>query len=161
MAEEIERKFLVRDERWRNEADGGTKLLQAYVAVMDDRNVRIRLYEDGRAKLTMKAGRSGMTREEVEFAVPEHQAREMLSLAIGNVIEKVRYLVSYKGFVWEIDVYEGELAGLVVAEVEMNSEDDHPAIPPWVGHELTGDPAYSNQSLAFYGLPEVRAHARV
>ncbi len=161
MAKEIERKFLVRDARWKEQAGAGTKLVQAYVAVMDDRNVRVRLYEDGRAKLTLKAGRSGMTRDEVEFAVPTHEARELLQLAIGNVIEKIRYEILYEGFVWEIDVYEGDLDGLVVAEVELGSEDENPAIPPWVGTELTGDTAYSNQSLSLYGLPEIRIHARV
>lgn len=161
MAKEIERKFLVRDARWKDNAAAGTRLVQAYVAVMDDRNVRVRLYEDGRAKLTMKAGRSGMTRDEVEFAVPANEARELLELSIGNVIEKVRYEIPFEGFLWEIDVYEGNLAGLVVAEVELQSEDQQPAIPPWIGLELTGDSAYSNQSLALYGLPEIRTHARV
>ena len=160
MPKEIERKFLVKDGRWRETAGQGVKLIQAYVAVMDDRNVRVRLYEDGRAKLTMKAGRAGLSRDEVEFAVPAEEARELLDLAIGNRIEKVRYEIPHAGFVWEIDVYEGALAGLTVAEVELNSEDDQPAIPAWVGRELTGDQAYSNQSLALYGLPEIRTHAR-
>ncbi|MCO6184955.1 CYTH domain-containing protein [Rhizobium sp. L1K21] len=161
MAKEIERKFLVRDARWKDKAGPGSKLTQAYVAVMDDRNVRIRLSQDGSAKLTMKAGRAGLTRDEVEFSVPANEARELLELSIGNVIEKVRYVVPYEGFLWEIDVYEGDLDGLVVAEVELESENDDPAIPAWVGMELTGDAAYSNQSLALYGLPEIRAHARV
>ncbi len=161
MAKEIERKFLVRNASWKESATGGTKLVQAYVATMEDRNVRVRLYEDGRAKLTVKAGRNGMTRDEVEFAVPLHEAKELLELAIGNVIEKIRYEVPFKGFIWEVDVYQGALAGLVVAEVELRSELENPAIPAWVGTELTGNNAYSNQALALYGVPKLRAHAGV
>ncbi len=156
MAKEIERKFLVQSDRWKSFAGVGVELTQAYISTMEDRNVRIRLYEDGRAKLTIKTGKSGLVRDEVEFAVPFEQAQELLTLAIGNIIEKTRFEVPYEGFTWEIDVYRGSLAGLVVAEVELQNEDQRPAIPSWISAELTGDESYSNQSLALYGLPAIR-----
>lgn len=161
MAKEIERKFLVRSNDWKPKASKGSMIEQAYIMVMDGRNMRIRIRDRDRATLTIKSGGKGMTRDEFEFDVPVQKARELLVLKIGNIIEKTRYKVKHAGFTWEIDVYDGALKGLTVAEVELNSEKEKPEIPGWIGEELTGNSAYSNQTLALSGLPErlVRAEA--
>ena len=147
MAKEIERKFLVASEGWRSAADRGTRLLQAYVVTMDDRSARVRLMDDERAKLTIKISNGSMTRDEFEYDIPVADARDLMSKAIGLVIEKTRYEVQHRGFVWEVDVYGGAHEGLVIAEVELSAEGDTPDLPSWLGTEVTGDPHYSNQYL--------------
>ena len=154
MAKEIERKFLVASDGWRERADKGIDLRQAYVVTMDDRSLRVRIHGNKWARLTIKIGKSALVRNEYEYDVPMDDAREMLTQAVGIVIEKRRYRVPYRGFVWEVDVYEGALKGLVVAEVEMKRETDLPALPNWIGREVTGDRRYSNQALATEGLME-------
>jgi adenylate cyclase len=148
MAKEIERKFLVTSDGWRNAADGGTRFLQAYIVTMDDRSARVRLMDDKRAKLTIKIGTGSMICDEFEYEIPVEDARDMMSKAIGLIIEKTRYEVKHRGFVWEVDVYGGAHEGLVVAEVELGSEGDAPRLPGWLGAEVTGDPHYSNQYLS-------------
>lgn len=148
MAKEIERKFLVSSDAWRDSCDDGTVLKQAYVVTMDDRSVRVRTFAGKHAKLTMKIGKGAMTRDEYEYDIPLEEAEELFSHAVGLVIEKTRYRVPADGFVWEIDIYSGALEGLEIAEVEMQSEEDQPELPAWLGREVTGDHRYSNQSLA-------------
>ncbi|OCP15199.1 CYTH domain-containing protein [Ensifer sp. LC163] len=157
MAKEIERKFLVASGGWREHADKGTQLQQAYVVTMDDRSVRVRIHGDKWARLTIKIGKSALVRNEYEYDLPMDDAGEMLTQAVGIVIEKRRYRVPHKGFTWEVDVYEGALKGLVIAEVEMKRETDLPALPDWLGREITGDRRYSNQALATDGLVEEQA----
>ncbi|HEY0123313.1 MAG TPA: CYTH domain-containing protein [Rhizobium sp.] len=147
MAKEIERKFLVRGDHWRELASEKLILRQAYVAVMDDRSVRVRLTNGIIATLTMKIGKA-MTRDEFEYEIPVADAEELLGNAIGLAIDKIRYKVPYKGFVWEVDVFRGAHSGLVVAEVELENESDDPELPDWVGREVTGEYRYSNQALA-------------
>lgn len=148
MAKEIERKFLVASDSWRDTADSGTRFLQAYIVTMDDRSVRIRLMDDTRAKLTIKIGSGSMTRDEFEYEISVAEAKDMMSMAVGLIIEKTRYEVQHHGFLWEVDVYSGAHEGLVVAEVELDAEGDTPALPDWLGAEVTGDPNYSNQYLS-------------
>mgnify|MGYP000494640998 CR=1 FL=1 len=150
MPREIERKFLVVNDDWRNEAGSGKRFEQAIVFSNGDRTVRIRVVDGQKASLTMKIGIGGsaMSRHEFEYSVPVSDAEELLNLAHGNRITKTRYEVARGDHVWEIDVYNGKLKGLVVAEVEMKSEDDKPALPSWLGRELTGDKRFSNQALA-------------
>lgn len=148
MAKEIERKFLVRGEAWRSAVESKSVLKQGYVASMDDRSVRIRILDEKAARLTMKIGRSTITRDEFEYEIPVSDAEELLGNALGIVIEKTRYRVPYEGFVWEVDVFAGAHRGLVIAEVEMQAETDNPPLPAWLGREVTGDFRYSNQALA-------------
>ncbi|URK86983.1 CYTH domain-containing protein [Rhizobium sp. RCAM05350] len=148
MAKEIERKFLVASGDWRNSADDGTCFLQAYIVTMDDRSVRVRLMDDKRAKLTIKIGTGSMTHDEFEYEIPVAEAKDMMSKAVGLIIEKTRYEVHHRDFVWEVDVYSGAHEGLVVAEVELDAEGDTPDLPAWLGAEVTGDPHYSNQYLS-------------
>jgi len=148
MAKEIERKFLVRSDGWRSAVETRSVLRQGYIASMDDRSVRVRILDDRSARLTIKIGRSAITRDEFEYDIPIADAKELLQNAIGIVIEKTRHRVPYEGFVWEVDVFAGEHRGLVIAEVEMTAETDNPALPAWLGREVTGDFRYSNQALA-------------
>ncbi|WP_457581398.1 CYTH domain-containing protein [Ensifer canadensis] len=157
MAKEIERKFLVASDEWRERADKGTQLQQAYVVTMDDRSVRVRIHGNKWARLTIKIGKSALVRNEYEYDVSMDDAKEMLTQAVGVVIEKRRFRVPHKGFTWEVDVYEGALKGLIVAEVEMKRETDLPALPEWLGREITGDRRYSNQALAIDGRVEEQA----
>ncbi|MGO8657081.1 CYTH domain-containing protein, partial [Rhizobium ruizarguesonis] len=93
-------------------------LRQGYIASMDDRSVRVRVLDGKKARLTIKIGRSTITRDEFEYDIPIADAEELLQNAIGVVIEKTRYRVPHEGFVWEVDVFTGEHRGLVIAEVE-------------------------------------------
>jgi CYTH domain-containing protein len=148
MAKEIERKFLVRSDAWRSAVQSKSVLKQGYVASMDDRSVRIRILDEKTARLTLKIGRSTLTRDEFEYEIPVSDAEELLENAIGIVIEKTRHRVPHEGFVWEVDVFAGAHRGLIIAEVEMQAETDSPSLPAWLGREVTGDFRYSNQALA-------------
>lgn len=148
MAKEIERKFLVKSEAWRIATTSETRFLQAYVVSMDDRSVRVRLRERESATLTIKIGQGTLTRDEFEYDIPIVDAEQMIACALGIVIEKTRFTVDHEGFVWEVDVFHGAHDGLVIAEVELQSEGDEPLLPDWVGAEVTGDWRYSNQMLA-------------
>jgi adenylate cyclase len=148
MAKEIERKFLVSGQRWRTFADEGVAIRQAYIVAQDDRSLRVRIYGDGRARITLKIGHAALVRDEYEFDIDRDEAEDMLRQALGNVIEKVRHKVPHEGHVWEVDVYNGAHRGLVIAEVELSSIHDEPQMPNWVGREVTGETRYSNQSMA-------------
>ncbi|MBC2772190.1 CYTH domain-containing protein [Rhizobium sp. AQ_MP] len=159
MAKEIERKFLVRDDAWKSNVTSETRIRQAYIAAETDRSVRIRTRNDETAQLTIKFGNGLLVRDEFEYQIPIDDALEMIGIAKGHVIEKTRYTVDFAGFTWEIDVFAGQHRGLVIAEVEMQSETDEPKLPAWLGREVTGDKRYSNQALATErGRPE-RVHA--
>jgi CYTH domain-containing protein len=138
---------LVRGDGWRSFVSRTRLLRQAYIASMDDRSVRVRLENGHIATLTVKIGRT-MTRDEFEYAIPTSDAEELLGTAIGLIIRKTRHVVPFKGFTWEVDVFEGAHAGLIIAEVEMDDESDKPELPDWVGEEVTGQYRYSNQALA-------------
>ena len=154
MALEIERKFLVERDSWR-EANGGSRhILQAYLALEDGTSVRVRIYDGRHARLTVKFDISAMARNEFEYPIPIADAEQMVAASKGRLVEKTRHTITSDGFVWEVDAYEGALAGLVIAEVEMQSEDDAPVLPDWVGREVTGDSSWSNAMLAKRGLPE-------
>jgi CYTH domain-containing protein len=156
MPKEIERKFLVASNDWQAEAGSGRRFQQAIVFSETARTLRIRIVDDSHATLTIKVGIDGstMSRHEFEYEVPISDSGELLDLANGNIISKMRYEVPRGGHIWEIDVYEGDLEGLVVAEVEMKSEDERPDLPSWLGRELTGDRRFSNQALAEGSLGE-------
>ncbi len=159
MAKEIERKFLVINDSWRGRATSATAMRQAYLSVNSDRSIRVRTSNEKSAKLTIKFGKTAMVRDEFEYDIPFEEALEMITFAVGSVIEKVRYTVDVGGFTWEIDVFEGAFQGLVIAEVEMRSEHDRPELPAWLGREVTGDRRYSNQALATERLKPEVVHA--
>lgn len=154
MALEIERKFLVGNGGWRHDVETSRRMVQAYLALDGGVSVRIRITDDKSARLTIKLSQASLVREEFEYPIPLADARQMIVACHRRLIEKIRHTISYEGFVWEVDVYEGELAGLVIAEVELQSESDDPSLPPWLGREVTGDGTWSNATLAVKGLPE-------
>jgi CYTH domain-containing protein len=145
MGTEIERKFLVRGTAWKTVP--GTRYRQGYLSTVKERVVRVRTI-DGKGFLTVKGITRGATRLEFEYQIPAADATEMLdALCERPLIEKTRYRVPYGGLIWEVDEFFGENAGLVVAEVELASEDQAFERPDWVGEEVTGDPRYFNSNL--------------
>jgi len=146
MGKEIERKFLVRGDVWRSLAKG-TSYRQGYLNSAKERTVRIRTI-DAKAFLTIKGLTVGATRSEYEYEIPLADCDAMLdALAEKPIIEKKRYKVPFAGLTWEIDEFLGENAGLIVAEVELESETQIFAKPEWVGEEVTADPRYFNSNL--------------
>lgn len=146
MAKEIERKFLLEGDDWRRLAEG--KLYrQGYLSSVKERTVRVRTIGQ-KGFLTIKGITVGATRAEYEYEIPLDDCNAMLDdLAEKPIIEKKRYVVAFGGLNWEIDEFFGENAGLVVAEVELGSEDQAFDKPSWVGEEVTGDPRYFNSNL--------------
>lgn len=157
MAREVERKFLVSGEGWRDEADGGTELSQFYLTAEHDRSVRVRLKAGAAPILTVKLGSGAREREEFEYAIPHDDATDMRAYARGRVVEKTRYHVHHLGRLFEVDVFHGSLDGLVVAELETEEDVPDDALPSWLGREVTGEAGYYNSSLALRGLPESAA----
>lgn len=149
---EIERKFLVQGDEWREQAAASKAIAQGYLRADSEASVRIRIVDGNKALLTVKTGK-GVSRGEFEYRIPLEDAREMMKACNGDVIEKTRYTVRHGGFDWEVDVYNGKLKGLVVAEVELESEDDDPDLPGWLGEEVTHDGRWSNAALATQGMP--------
>lgn len=147
MGTEIERKFLVRDDSWRALAQPGCRYRQGYLTTDTPSSVRVRVAGD-RGYLNIKSATLGVTRTEFEYAIPLQDAEEMLEhLCARPLIEKTRYIVEHAGHAWEIDVFEGENAGLVVAEIELQSQDEAFETPAWAGEEVSHDPRYYNVSL--------------
>lgn len=153
MASEIERKFLVVGDGWKAEARAGKAMRQAYLAATDRAAVRVRIVDDASATVTIKSAVPGLVRSEFEYAIPLDDARELLNLRKGRLLEKRRYIVPAGKLRWEIDVFSGELTGLIVAEIELPSEDADFARPSWLGPEITGDRRYYNADLAANGMP--------
>jgi len=146
MGKEIERKFLVKGDVWRSLAKG-TAYRQGYLNSVKERTVRIRTI-DAKAFLTIKGLTVGATRPEYEYEIPVADCNTMLdTLAEKPIIEKKRYKVPFAGFTWEIDEFFGDNAGLIVAEVELESEGQAFRKPEWVGEEVTADPRYFNSNL--------------
>ena len=149
MGIEIERKFLVRGEAWRQACGKGQgrHLCQAYLNRDPGRTVRVRI--DGeQGFLTIKGRSVGATRSEFEYAIPLGDAQALLALADGPLVEKLRHRVPMGDLVWEIDEFLGSNAGLVVAEIELPSEAHPFEHPDWLGEEVTQDPRYFNSALA-------------
>lgn len=148
MAKEIERKFLVKDDSYLDAAYTSIEMEQGYISTDPDATVRIRIAGD-EAFLTVKSRNRGAVRHEWEFAVDAAEAREMLEEVSAHVLAKTRYLVREEGgLVWEVDCFHGRLDGLVIAEIELPSEDTPFERPDFIGDEITGDPRYYNSNLA-------------
>jgi adenylate cyclase len=146
MGTEIERKFLVKDTTMLKDAQG-VGYRQGYLVLGERRTVRVRIGGE-RAYLTIKGPTVGMSRAEFEYAIPVTDANAMLdTLCHQPIIEKTRYKILHDGFVWEVDVFAGANAGLVIAEIELKSEQTRITLPEWVGQEVTGDVRYFNAYL--------------
>ena len=146
MPQEIERKFLVRGNGWRDHG-GGVAYRQGYLSTEAERTVRVRLIRD-KGWLTIKGITVGATRAEYEYEIPADEAGEMLdNLCERPLIEKTRYRIEHQGLTWEVDEFDGDNAGLIIAEVELDEEHQAIVLPDWVGEEVTGDPRYYNANL--------------
>lgn len=146
MGKEIERKFLVKSNEWKSLAKG-TSYRQGYLSTVKERTVRVRTIDD-KGFLTIKGITVGATRVEYEYDIPAVEADYMLSnLCEQPLIEKNRYKIDFAGLVWEVDEFCGQNDGLIVAEVELTSEDQKIDLPAWIGDEVTSDPRYFNANL--------------
>ena len=145
MGVEIERKFLLSGDGWRN-LGTAVPMRQGYLSSDKARVVRVRI-EGDHACITIKGKSSGATRGEWEYAVPVADAEELLALCEQPLVEKVRRRIDYQGHTWEVDEFFGVNQGLVVAEIELGAEDEAFARPAWIGEEVTDDPRYYNSSL--------------
>jgi adenylate cyclase len=151
MAQEIERKFLVISDRWRAAQAVGTPYCQGYIATAHSgQSVRVRIAGD-RAYLTVKGPAKGLSRAEFEYAIPVADAEEMIeTLCTKPLIKKTRYRLPIGKIVWEIDEFAGDNAGLILAEVELQSADQPFDRPDWLGLEVSGEARYYNASLVKY-----------
>jgi len=148
MPQETERKFLVNSDAYKASSFIVTRITQAYIATNPSATVRIRIYgEKAFVTIKGKGNESGTTRYEWEKEIPVEEAKELLQLSTSGVIDKIRYKVNYNGFIYEIDEFIGDNAGLVVAEIELNHEDDAFEKPVWLGQEVTGETKYYNAVL--------------
>ena len=148
MGREIERKFLVGDECWRERAVSRHRLID-FIAPFGNGKVRLRLTEE-KAWITVKGPRNGASRAEFEYEIPYDDAQAMLeALTSSPTVVKERYCVPEHGLTWSVDVHEEPNAGLVTAEVELESEDQPVTLPCWVGREITGLPIVIERPLFF------------
>lgn len=147
MPMEIERKFLVQGDDWRS--GKSTLYRQGYLSRDKERTVRVRI-ADKQAFLTIKGISTGASRAEFEYEIPVADAEQLLLLCDGPLIEKTRYLVLHAGMTWEVDEFHGANKGLVVVEIELQSETQIFSKPAWVGMEVTHEKRYFNSSLSAY-----------
>lgn len=146
MGREIERKFLI-DKTLFDGGENRSILRQAYLSSNPACAVRVRI-EGENAWLTVKGEKTGTTRAEFEYAIPVSDAAEIMKLAQGFTIEKIRHRIEYEGMTWEVDEFLGENQGLWLAEIELDDENQMFAVPPWLGREVTRDERYYNHRLA-------------
>jgi CYTH domain-containing protein len=151
MSKEIEKKFLVSGE-WRRFAGKGKHIIQGYLTPLgisaSPSTIRVRIINGQQAFLTMKSNVKGLSREEIEFDIPLDKAKEMLNFKIGSLIEKTRYDIPLKdNLILEVDVFEGDNLGLVLAEIELKDENQQVELPSFLGKEVSFEDKYFNVSL--------------
>ncbi|MEH2135236.1 CYTH domain-containing protein [Nostoc sp.] len=146
MAKEIERKYLVRGDSWRGLAEGSV-YRQGYIATQDKTTVRIRIVGE-KSYLTIKGPSIKYSRLEFEYPIPVKDAQEILeTLCERPFVEKVRFKIEFGGLIWEIDEFDGVNKGLILAEVELNDENQQIELPNWIGQEVSDDSRYFNSNL--------------
>lgn len=154
MALEIERKYLVINDKWKDNILSESVLKQGYIANQPNATVRVRI-ADGAAYLNIKSATKGISRAEFEYQIPLADAEQILEqVAEQPFIDKTRYKVQWGEHVWDLDLFAGDNQGLVMAEVELDSEDETFELPPWAGQEVSGDPRYYNASLVKHPYSE-------
>ncbi|AUH52969.1 adenylate cyclase [Chromobacterium sp. ATCC 53434] len=146
MALEIERRFVVSGDGWRGLAPA-VQYRQGYLSVEKERTVRVRVVGE-QAWLTLKGHISNVSRHEFEYAIPLADAQTIMDAMCPMVVDKLRHRIEHQGFVWEVDEFFGENAGLVLAEIELPAEDTPFAKPQWIGEEVTEDGRYTNAYLS-------------
>lgn len=157
IAEEIERKFLVETDDWKVRATGHVSIQDGIVAETDGRKVRVRTY-DQRATLTVKGARRGSARDEFEYEIPYGDAVLLLQNHCGNQrIEKMRYFVPDGDLTWVVDVYAGTMTGIVIAEVEIPTQNAFIPLPDWIGEEVTGNQSYRKVNMLNERLKQLKS----
>ena len=148
MAQEIERKFLVKSADFKKEANKETRITQAYLSSIPERTVRVRI-KGTKGFLTVKgiANQSGASRYEWEKEIPVSKAEELLKICESGAIDKTRYEIKSGDYIFEVDEFYGDNEGLIVAEIELKDESDIFDRPQWLGEEVTGDAKYYNSNL--------------
>lgn len=147
MPQEIERKFLLANDSWKHQVSKSFAIRQGFLSTEPSRTVRIRQKGD-RGFLTIKGITTGVSRAEFEYDIPLPDALQLLDLCLQPIIDKTRYIVEVNGNTWEIDVFAGANDGLVIAEIELESEEQEFLRPDWLGQEVSDDPRYYNSMLA-------------
>ena len=146
---EIERKFLVKGAAYREQAKASYEMIQAFLSTDPDRTVRIRkIGEQGWITIKGRTRAGGTTRREWEYSIPGAEAAGLLEICLPGAIHKTRYTVHVKDHVFEVDEFHGENEGLILAEVELRTEDEVFERPSWLGREVTGLPEYYNSQLS-------------
>lgn len=148
LATEIERKFLVVDDSWRENVSQSFRIAQGYLAIGDKSVTRVRIKGEDEAFLTIKGKTEGISRQEFEYRIPVEDAEALLKLCTGGVIDKHRHIIREGETVFELDTFSGDNEGLIVAEVELASETSPFARPTWLGDEVSDDPRYFNAALS-------------
>lgn len=146
MATEIERKYLLKNDSWKQEVSSKNKIIQGYLSSKPERTVRIRI-TNNRGFVTIKSKNIGSLRKEFEYEIPIEDAEELILLCEKPIIQKTRYIVEHSSHIWEIDIFEGENQGLEVAEIELSQENEEFSIPNWIGQEVTNESKYYNSQL--------------
>jgi adenylate cyclase len=147
MANEIERKFLVKPRKW-SELGPGTVIRQGYLSTEHERTVRVRTYGE-RGYITIKGITKGISRKEYEYEIPPADANELLDrLCLRPLIEKTRFRIPFGGHTFEVDEFTGDNRGLTVAEVELKAAGESVDLPDWIDREVSGDPRYFNSNLS-------------
>ena len=147
MGVEIERKFLVKGNGWKASAGEGVSCKQGYLDSGQGTTVRVRIMDE-QAFLTIKGATTGITRSEFEYEIPVPDAAELVELCGDAIVEKRRYFIKHSSKLWELDVFSGANTGLVMAEIELESEEEPFVLPEWVGMDVSSDPRYRNAHLA-------------
>jgi adenylate cyclase len=148
MGIEIERKFLLRDDSWRDMINSSERMKQGYLSQGEHRSIRVRVSGDNRAWLNIKSSRDGINRLEFEYPLPVEDAEEMLAkVAFRPFIDKTRHYIKLGKHTWEVDEFYGENQGLIVAEIELDDADENFQKPDWLGEEVSSDPRYYNSNL--------------
>jgi len=148
MGIEIERKFLIKNERWRSLVETSKSCTQGYVNLKGNGSIRIRIIGD-KGFVTLKGPREGIRRSEFEYEIPVADATILLdSFCDAAVISKIRHELTYEGNLWEIDEFSGENNGLLIAEIELESEHQTVSLPDWVGKDVSEDERFFNAHLA-------------
>jgi adenylate cyclase len=148
MSFEIERKFLLRNDDWQQSATSQMHIRQAYLACDGKASIRVRIRHMNGATLTIKSREPQLRRLELEYPIPTLEAEALLGLRQSALVEKVRHHVPVGDHTWEIDVFQGDNRGLVIAEVELQHEHERVELPSWIGAEVTGQRQYYNSALA-------------
>lgn len=150
MGKEIERKFLLNHTKWQKlKKLNGKHFKQGYISTNPNKTIRVRIAET-QAWLTIKGRSVGASRLEYEYEIPLDEASELLENFSESTLEKTRYEIIYQGKLWEVDVFAGENEGLIVAEIELSSEDEHFELPDWIAEEVTHEKKYYNSNLTIH-----------